>query len=378
MSSEPTLNRTALYGDHLAANGRMVPFAGWSMPVQYEGVLSEVRAVRNNVGIFDVSHMGRLRIEGLKCGQLLEQVLTFPVQSLNHGRARYGFLLTPEGGVIDDVIVYQQSADDGARGQYTLICNASNRETVISWINENIADSPDILVTDFTGESVMIALQGPQAGAIVDDICVGEQKPSTMRPFSSISQSMKLQNLDSVVDVFIGRTGYTGEDGFEIVADAKFGSALWTTLQIRGAAPCGLGARDVLRLEAGLRLHGSDMDTSKSPLEAGLDRFVNMQSHEFIGRKALKIQETTGLDNILVGFRLLGPGIPRHEHVLLKESKQIGEVTSGTYSPTLDTGIGMGYVSMEYSTPGDHINIDIRGRIVEAEIVELPFYHRQK
>ena len=194
MSFEPTLNRTALYDDHLAANGRMVPFAGWLMPVQYDGVLSEVRAVRNNVGIFDVSHMGRLRIEGVRCGQLLEQVLTFPVQTLNHGRARSGFLLTPEGGVIDDVIVYQQSADDGARGQYTLICNASNRETFISWINENIADSPDILVTDFTGESVMIAVQGPHAGAIVDDICVGEQKPSTMRPFSSISQSMKLQN----------------------------------------------------------------------------------------------------------------------------------------------------------------------------------------
>ena len=368
MSSEPTLKRTALYDDHLAANGRMVPFAGWSMPVQYEGVLSEVRAVRNNVGIFDVSHMGRLRITGFTCGQLLERVLTFPVQSLGHGRARYGFLLAPEGGVIDDVIVYQQSTDDGARGEYILICNASNRDVVISWIDENVVESSDITVTDFTGESVMIALQGPKAGAIVDDISVGEQKPSTIRPFSSISQSLKLNNLDSVVDVFIGRTGYTGEDGFEIVADENFGSALWTTLQIRGAAPCGLGARDVLRLEAGLRLHGSDMDTSKTPMEAGLDRFVNMQSHEFIGRKALKIQQTTGLDHILVGFRLLGPGIPRHEHVLFKESKQIGEVTSGTYSPTLDTGIGMGYVSMEYSTPGDQINIDIRGRIVKQKL----------
>jgi len=348
------------------------------MPVQYEGVLSEVKAVRSDVGIFDVSHMGRLRIEGSGCGQLLEQVLTFPVVNLTYGRARYGFVLTPEGGVIDDVIVYQQTITGAAREQYTLICNASNRETVISWINENVSHGSDTSVTDFTGDSVMIALQGPKARAIVDDICAGKDKPSTMRPFSSMSQSMNLTDLEPQVSVFIGRTGYTGEDGFEIIADAKFGSALWNTLETNGAAPCGLGARDVLRLEAGLRLHGSDMDTSKSPLEAGLARFVYIQSHEFIGRKALTIQQTRELDKILVGFRLLEAGIPRHEHTIFKGSKQIGEVTSGTYSPTLDTGIGMGYVSMEYSTPGEQINVNIRGRIVDAEIVELPFYHRQR
>ena len=378
MSSEPNLKRTALHANHLAAKGRMVSFAGWSMPVQYEGVLSEVKAVRSNVGIFDVSHMGRLRIEGTGCGQWLEQVLTFPVVNLNQGRARYGFLLTPAGGVIDDVIVYQQTANGGRKEEYTLICNASNRESVITWINENIADSGDISLTDFTDDSVMIALQGPKAGAIVDDLCVGNDIPSTMRPFASMPQSMILTGLEPLVNVFIGRTGYTGEDGFEIIVDANFGSALWNTLETNGATPCGLGARDVLRLEAGLRLHGSDMDTSTSPLEAGLARFVYMQSHQFIGRNALTIQQTRGLDKILVGFRLLEAGIPRHEHAMFKGSKQIGEVTSGTYSPTLDTGIGMGYVSMEYSTPGEQINVNIRGRIVEAEIVELPFYHRQR
>ncbi|SVC28780.1 uncharacterized protein METZ01_LOCUS281634, partial [marine metagenome] len=287
-------------------------------------------------------------------------------------------ILTPEGGVIDDVIVYQHSTEGVAGGPYTLICNAANHETVVSWLGNNVVGYPDISLIDFTTESVMIAVQGPDAGVIVDGISVGKGSPSTMRPFSSMPQPVKLKNVDSLVDVHIGRTGYTGEDGFEIIADANSGSALWDTLKTAGATPCGLGARDVLRLEAGLRLHGSDMDTSKSPLEAGLGRFVKMENHDFIGRKALEAQQARGLDKILVGFRLLGAGIPRHDHTLLKGTKQIGKVTSGTYSPSLDTGIGMGYVSLEYSTPGDHLNVNIRGRIVEVEIIELPFYHRHR
>jgi len=378
MSSAPNLFRTALYANHLAANGRMVPFAGWLMPVQYEGVLSEAKAVRSKVGIFDVSHMGRMRIEGPTAGQFLERVLAFSVKNLKHGRARYGFVLTPKGGVIDDVIIYQQTNEDGPNGRYNLICNAGNRETVASWFQSHIADYPGISVFDYTTNSVMIAVQGPDAKSTIDGICVGENNPSALPSFGSMSQSVKLRNVDPPVEVFIGRTGYTGEDGFEIIADANSGSALWETLRLAGATPCGLGARDLLRLEAGLRLHGSDMDTSKSPLEAGLARFVGMENQEFIGRKALTDQQAMGLDEILVGFKLLESGIPRHGHTLSKGSKQIGEVTSGTYSPTLDTGIGMGYVSLECSAPGDHINVNIRGRIVEAEIVKLPFYHRRK
>jgi aminomethyltransferase len=378
MSLDSSLFRTALYPNHIAANGRMVPFAGWEMPVQYEGVLAEVKAVRGNVGIFDVSHMGRLYIEGDGSGDFLERVLTFYVKSLKPGRARYGFILTEDGGVIDDTVVYQQSAGDGSNERYLLICNASNRDTVTSWFNQHMKAFPGVSMTDFTTESIMMAVQGPVAVALVDGLCAGEERPSSLRSFGSMTQPMKLDGETVLVEVFIGRTGYTGEDGFELIADAKDGPALWAAVVEAGATPCGLGSRDVLRLEAGLRLHGSDMDTATSPLEAGLDRFVNMEKGSFIGKKALTEQSTQGLSRKLVGFRMLEAGIPRHECLLHKDAIQIGVVTSGTYSASLDTGIGMGYVSLEHSALGYHVQVDLRGRAVEAEIVELPFYHRAK
>ncbi len=378
MSPDAPLSRTALHPRHVAANGRMVSFAGWDMPVQYEGVLAEAKAVRTAVGIFDVSHMGRLYIDGVGSGDLLETILTFSVKNLKLGRARYGFLLTEDGGVIDDTVVYQQSAEADSNERYLLICNAANREAVTAWITQHLKSFPGASMTDFTTESVMIAVQGPAAAALVDGLCVGEENPSSLRPFGSMSQAVDLRTDASLVEVFIGRTGYTGEDGFEFVADAIHGPALWDALVEAQATPCGLGARDVLRLEAGLRLHGSDMDSTKSPLEAGLDRFVNLDKESFIGREALKAQNSQGLSQKLVGFRLLEAGIPRHGYTLLNGEKQIGEVTSGTYSPSLDMGIGMGYVFSEYSVLGSHIQIDLRGRPVEAEIVEMPFYHRPK
>jgi aminomethyltransferase len=378
MSPDSPLSRTALYPNHIAAIGRMVPFAGWDMPVQYEGVLAEAKAVRTAVGIFDVSHMGRLYIDGAGSGDFLEKLLTFSVKNLKPGRARYGFLLTKEGGVIDDTVVYQQSAEGGSNERYLLICNAANREAVTAWIEQHLKGFPAVSMTDFTVESVMMAVQGPASAALVDTLCVGKENPSSLRPFGSMSQAVKLEADASLVEVFIGRTGYTGEDGFEFVADADHGPALWDAIVEAGATACGLGARDVLRLEAGLRLHGSDMDNTKSPLEAGLDRFVNMDKESFIGQNALNAQISNGISQKLVGFRLTEPGIPRHEYSLFKDGKQIGEVTSGTYSPSLDTGIGMGYVFSEHSALGNHIQIDLRGRPVEAEIVEMPFYHRPK
>ena len=378
MSSDAPLQRTPLFSNHIVANGRMVPFAGWEMPVQYEGVLAEAKAVRTNVGMFDVSHMGRLYIEGASSGDFLEHVLTFSVTNLNPGRARYGFILTEGGGVIDDTVVYQQSPEDGSCERYLMICNAANRPAIVDWLNVHKRDYPDVMMTDFTTESIMIAVQGPAAAVIADRLCVGEENPSSLKPFGSMAQAVKLGADGSLVEMFIGRTGYTGEDGFEFVADAADGSNLWNALLQAGVTPCGLGSRDVLRLEAGLRLHGSDMDISKTPLEAGLDRFVSMKKDAFIGREALVKQNADGLTQKLVGFKLLDVGIPRHEYRILKDETQIGEVTSGTYSPSLDSGIGMGYVSSEYTALGHHIQIDLRGRSVEAEIVELPFYHRAK
>jgi len=377
MPSDAPLLHTALHSVHLAASARMVPFAGWEMPVQYVGVLAESRAVRSAVGAFDVSHMGRLRIEGDGAGRFLEQMLTFSVLTLNAGRARYGFLLTEDGGILDDTVVYRQADEDDPTARYLLICNAANRNAVTGWLHQHMDSYPGVTLTDFTPESVMIAVQGPKAAALVDGLCSGEETPSSLRPFGSMTQAVKLHGRPSVTTVFIGRTGYTGEDGFELIADADHGPALWAAVKA-GATPCGLGARDVLRLEAGLRLHGSDMDTSTSPLEAGLERFVNMKKDAFIGREALVAQSVHGPSRRLVGFRLLEAGIPRHGYPLLKNTEQIGEVTSGTYSPSLDTGMGMGYVAVEHSTPGIRIHVDLRGRAVEAEIVALPFYHRPK
>ena len=376
MPPDTPLLRTALYANHLAASGRIVPFAGWEMPMQYQGVIAEARAVRSAVGAFDVSHMGRLRIEGDGAGRFLEQMLTFSVLTLSQGRARYGFLLTEDGGVLDDTVVYRQAAKDGSDKRYLLICNAANRDAVTGWLYQHMKGYSEVMLTDFTTESVMIAVQGPNSAPVVDGLCSGTEKPSSLRPFGSTTQAVKIHGKLSSITVFIGRTGYTGEDGFELIADAEHGPALWDALVEAGATPCGLGARDVLRLEAGLRLHGSDMDILTSPLEVGLERFVNMEKDAFIGREALVAQETRGLNRLLVGFRLLEAGIPRHGHPLLKDTKQIGEVTSGTYSPNLDTGIGMGYVAIEYSTLGTRIYVDVRGRAVEAEIIALPFYRR--
>lgn len=373
--SAPLL-RTALYDSHIAAGGRMVPFAGWEMPVQYKGVIAEVKAVRNDVGIFDVSHMGRLNIYGSGAASFMDNLVTFSVKTLATGRARYGFILSDSGGILDDVILYHTQFDDGS-DLLRLVCNASNRLAIIGWMDQNAAAFPGVIFNDHTYETALIAVQGPRALQVVDGLCIGDPKPSALRPFAADTFPFALSD-EVNAEGFVGRTGYTGEDGVEIAIDAAYAHRLWEALTAAGATPCGLGARDVLRLEAGLRLHGSDMDHTTTPFEAALERFVNMDKNIFHGRDALELQEEDGLPRRLTGFRLLGGGVPRHGCAILHEGKTIGEVTSGTYSPILDTGIAMGYVSTDHSTLGRKVQIDLRGRLVEAEVAELPFYRRPK
>ena len=366
--------RTALYDSHVAAGARMVPFAGWEMPVQYQGVIAETRAVRSDVGIFDVSHMGRLSIQGSGAASFLDTLVTFSVKTLAVGRARYGFILTDDGGVLDDVILYHTQVTDGS-DLLRLVCNAANRNAVTAWMERHMTAFPGVSMSDHTSETVLVAMQGPSALEIMDGLCLDEPKPSALRPFAADTFPMALGS--TVSEAFVGRTGYTGEDGVEVAMDAAHGPQLWAALTAAGAAPCGLGARDVLRLEAGLRLHGADMDVTRSPLEAGLERFVNMDKGLFHGRDALELQEEEGPPSQrLAGFRLLGGGVPRHGCPILQQGTVIGEVTSGTYSPILDTGIAMGYVANEHTTPGNLVHIDMRGRLVEAEVAELPFYRR--
>lgn len=377
MTSDATpLHHTALYESHVAAGARLVPFAGWEMPVQYRGVIAEVRAVRTDAGMFDVSHMGRLNISGSGAAAFMDSLVTFSVKTLATGRARYGFILADNGGILDDVILYHTQHEDGS-DLLRLVCNAANRETVTAWMGRRLAAFPGVSVTDHTAETALVAVQGPRALEVMDGLSLGDPKPSALRPFGADTFPLALGGVTT--EGFIGRTGYTGEDGVEVALDAADGPRLWAALAAAGAAPCGLGARDVLRLEAGLRLHGSDMDATTTPLEAGLERFVNMDKGLFHGRDALELQEEDeGPHRLLVGLRLLGGGVPRHGCAIVSGGSAIGKVTSGTYSPTIDTGIAMGYVPTEQSTPGNRVHIDLRGRLVEAEIVELPFYRRPK
>ncbi len=357
--------KTPLYQSHLDSKARMVPFAGWDMPVQYTGILAEAVAVRKNGGIFDVSHMGRIYISGTQATELMEWIQTGNIGNLRMGRARYSLVCDESGGIIDDTVTYRLAED-----RYLLICNASNRDTVLRWIDRWRGDRyPQTTVEDVTTGTAMIAVQGPAAAALADRIC--PQNPSSLRFFASMEGQVLGRR------AFIGRTGYTGEDGFELVVDASDAPATWESLRSGGMTPCGLGARDVLRLEAGLPLHGNDIDATTSPLEAGLGRFVRLKK-EFAGVAVLRRQQEEGVGRKLVGLFAQGRSIPRHNYALQAGEQVVGEVTSGGFSPTLDRNIAMGYVQPRWANPGQNLQVDIRGRVAEATVTTLPFYTRKR
>ncbi|MBI4233815.1 MAG: glycine cleavage system aminomethyltransferase GcvT [Chloroflexi bacterium] len=342
----------------------MVPFGGWEMPIQYASILGEARAVRGSMGIFDVSHMGRIRLLGPGTVPFLQRLLTGDAGKLRPGRARYGFLANEQGGIIDDTVLYRLEEQ-----RFLLVCNAANRETVLAWLRRQ-APKEGLVMEDLTRQTAMIAFQGPRTPGVLDALCAPHLS-AALRPFAAAEAEVAGRR------ALVGRTGYTGEDGFEFILPAEEGPALWRALVEQGAVPCGLGARDVLRLEAGLMLHGNDIDPATTPVEAGLERFVDMDKGEFIGREALRRQQALGVRRRLVGFATQVRGIPRHGYGILADGKEVGHVTSGGYSPTLDRDIGMGYVALEYASPGSRIAIDIRGKAVPAEVVPLPFYKRK-
>ena len=362
--------RTSLYSTHVALGARIVPFGGWDMPVQYSGILAEVKAVRTAVGLFDVSHMGRLYISGPQATKFLDWVLTGSAESLRVGRARYCMICNETGGVIDDTIFYRLAED-----HYLLIPNAGNRNAVVDWFQQWIDSrfSNGCQLEDRTETTALLALQGPQASETLDRLCTLEsgEPPSSLRTFAWGEGTLGGH------PVFLGRTGYTGEDGFEIVADTRDAESVWQSFLDLGAVLCGLGARDVLRLEAGLPLHGHEIDEQKTPIEAGLERFVRFDK-EYVGYPILRQQHEQGVERSLVGLVTPGRSAPRQGYPILDQGQDIGHVTSGSYSPTLDTSIGMGYVSVRYAAPGRQVDLDIRGRIVQAEVVPLPFYTRPR
>ena len=361
MTDTNDLKRTPLYDIHVELGGRMVPFGGWDMPVQYAGILEEARAVRSNAGIFDVSHMGRVVIRGPDAVVLLNRVLSVDVPKLRIRRARYGVICNAEGGIIDDTIVYRLGMQ-----RYLLVPNASNADAVIDWLRRWRRDEDRVEIEIVTDELAMIALQGPAAQLILSRL-TDHDLPS-MRLFRAAET--EIAGAPSI----IARTGYTGEDGFELMAPSGDAARIWRALSDAGAVPCALGARDVLRLEAGLPLHGNDIDQDTNPYEAGLGRFVHVDKDGYVAREALTRLRDEEPSRRLIGFDVVGRGIARQGFALVAGGERVGEVTSGNYSPTLDSAIGMGYVRNEFSDPGTPLHVDVRGRLVEAEVTLLPFY----
>ena len=359
------LRRTALYDTHISLGARMVPFGGWAMPIQYDSILQEARAVRSNVGLFDVSHMGRLKIQGAGAAPLLSRVLSVGAISMRVGRARYCLICNEDGGIIDDCIVYRNGEED-----FLLIPNAANTAAVTEWLDRWNTKPDSAFITNVTSETAMIAVQGPQSIPILNKVTSDDI--SSVLPFNTIRTQV------AGIDAMLAHTGYTGEDGFEVIADAEHAADIWMTLVDLGAASCGLGARDVLRLEAGLLLHGNDMSTNTNPYEAGLERFVRPDRRGYVARDALLRARDEGVRRKLVGFFMTGRGIARHGYAICDEGRKIGEVTSGSPSPSLDRNIGLGYVPADFAEVGTRLQIDIRGRFIDAEVTSLPFYIRSK
>jgi len=333
------------------------------MPVQYTGIIDETKAVRGHAGLFDISHMGRFKIDGQGAAQALDRVLSFDVPGLKSGRAKYGVICDADGGIIDDTILYRQGEES-----FLLVPNASNADAVEAWMRRWISGPVRIEVV--TDALAMIACQGPEARGIVQGL--SEDDLGAVRPFRFAEAEV------AGVSSQAARTGYTGEDGFELMVPSESAAKVWAALVSGGAAPCGLGARDVLRLEAGLLLHGNDMDTSVNPYEAGLERFIDPDRDGYVAGDALRMIRDRGPERILVGFEMTGRGIARQGHPIVDGSNPIGHVTSGSHSPTLDTNIGMGYVPTAFATVGSRFQVDVRGRVVAAQVVPLPFYSRKK
>ena len=359
--------QTPLHDTHVAAGGRMVEFAGFDMPVQYSGVKAEHTAVRTAVGMFDVSHMGEVFFDGPDAAAALGRLVTNDLENLQPGRAQYNVICNEDGGIVDDTVIYRLSANR------LMVCvNASNRAKDFAWLAERARG--DVSVTDQSDDWAQIAVQGPRWAAVVAPLL---EEPSLLDlPAFSLVET----TIDGI-SAIVATTGYTGEAGVEIFCPSGAAAGLWAKLTESGAdhglLPCGLGARDSLRLEAKLCLYGNDIDDSTTPLEAGLGWVVKPAKGEFIGRDALVLQKERGIPRRLVGFEVTGRGIARHDYPILDGETQVGTVTSGTMSPTLGKAIGMGYVPWALRKSGTELSVDVRGRAVSAVIVKGAFYKRR-
>jgi aminomethyltransferase len=364
--SSSTLLRTPLYPLAVEQKARLIAFSGWEMPVQFSGITAEHEAVRTSVGMFDISHMGKFDFKGKQLLQHLQYLVPSDLTRLQVGQAQYTVLLNPHAGIIDDIIIYYQGEDAAGEQRVMMIVNAATRTRDKAWIAANLEDA-SIHLEDLSKQKVLIAVQGPQSVAHFQQFVKEDLTP--IKAFGHREATVLGQ------PAFLARTGYTGEDGFEVMVDPDVGVELWRTLLSAGVTPCGLGARDTLRLEAAMALYGQDINETTTPLEAGLGWVVHLErSDDFIGRSVLEQQKKAGVEKRLVGLEMQGRHIARHGYLVKYEGQVVGEVTSGTLSPTLGKAIALAYVPSQLSKVGQQVEVEIRGKTYPAVVVKKPFY----
>jgi len=369
-ASAEQLLRTPLYDRHRALGARLVEFGGWEMPVQYSGILDEHRTVRERAGLFDVCHMGEFRVEGEGALDYLQRLVPNNVARLADDQALYTQILRPDGGTLDDLIIYRRG-----EGRYMVVVNAGTMRKDWDWFSEHAAGVANLTLENISDETGLLALQGPRAQDIL--------QPLTETPLTEIAYYHCKPGVVVGIQCVVSRTGYTGEDGFELYCSAEQVGTLWDALLDAGKAtgllPAGLGARDTLRLEAGYCLYGHELTEEITPLEAGLGWTVKLdKGADFIGRDALVAAKAQGLRRKLVGVELTERGVPRADYPIQQGGATVGALTSGGMAPTLNKPIGMGYISGDETKPGTSIAIEIRGKPVAAVIAPLPFYKRPR
>jgi glycine cleavage system T protein (aminomethyltransferase) len=364
------MKQTVLHPKHEQSKARMTEFQGWQVPLQFSDVQEEYHAVRSAAGLFDIGYLGRIEVSGPGAPALLQKTVTRNLSKSPEGSAQFGCICNSAGAVLDDVFVFRLPVGETAVARWLLSTNALNTEKILAWLRQHATE--DVQIADRTGDTAQFALQGPRSLLILERLA-GQH-------FKKLKTRMVREMALADTTVLVSRTGYTGEHGYELIAPTDRAGALWDSLIAAGSDEgmllCGLAARDILRLEMGYLMYGSDIDETRTPIEAGLASFVDFKK-EFIGRDALLKIKNEGPKQKLAGFVLLDKGVPKGGGSIFSENREIGVVTSGGHSPRLRKGIGLGYVVSRYSQPGQEIEIEIRDKEIAAKIVELPFYRKK-
>ncbi|WP_267383824.1 glycine cleavage system aminomethyltransferase GcvT [Cyanobacterium sp. uoEpiScrs1] len=360
------LLRTPLYNLSIQQKAKLTEFSGWEMPLQFSGLKLEHQAVRTDVGMFDISHMGKFILQGPQLLSLLQPLVSSDLERLQRGQAQYTVLLNPQGGIIDDIIIYNQGEIGTGNEKVIIITNAITTQKDKTWFLEHLSNKA-IVFEDLSRKKVLIAIQGPKSVLKLQSLVKED-----------LTQLNFFGHLEGTVlgkSAFISRTGYTGEDGFEIMVDPEVGQEIWSLLSQTGVTPCGLGARDILRLEAAMSLYGQDIGDNTTPLEAGLAWLVHFDTKgEFMGRRILEQQKAQKVNRSLVGLQMEGRHIARHGYSVFSDGNKVGEVTSGTFSPTLEKAIALAYVPRILSNIGNTLEVEVRGKLYPAKVVKKPFY----